>query len=57
MIKGYLYLGLMYHLVAELIPAFTTIDSIFKVNNFIETVKFGVESKCSSILPAFLQDI
>ena len=57
MIKGYLFLGLGYHLAAELAPAYTIIDSIFKVNNFVEAVKFRAESRCSSVLPVFLQEI
>lgn len=57
MIKGYLFLGLGYHLAAELVPAYTIIDSIFKVNNFVEAVKFRAESRCSSVLPVFLQDV
>ena len=55
--KGYLFLGLGWHLGIEIYPSEFSIDKIFRVNSFVDGVRFMTKMQGCSILPLFLIEL
>jgi hypothetical protein len=48
-------MGIAFHINIEIYYNYTSLDKIFKVNNFVQAVKFHSSVKIPNILPGILK--